>query len=313
MATNGTRRQPLNPLVRRRPPLRQALLVAEKRYSLAAPLLRRHPGVLGVGVGLRERRGLTEAEAVFVVTVGEKRDLAEGERLPREVLGIGVDVQVAAVARLARPPLPGQGIQSAESEPGCLGALGAGPDGRLWGVTAMHVIASTPPPTYFPPLQGPVPEVPVTVDGASPDIRFVLESGRLDSVSDLAWMEIRAPDTALADLRARLRALPKPLDPSAIHAKIEVGVLRGASSSPLGTFEQYPYGVKARDTGEFVTFEGLVRFRLPLDLGDSGSLIVAKDGAPIALLTLVEGNGYACGFPIHPYVVSSSRHLMGVQ
>lgn len=250
---------------------------------------------------------------MFVVTVSEKLDLVDGESVPREVLGVGVDVQVAAPARFARPLLPGQGIWSAEGEPGRLGALGVGPDGRLWGVTAMHVIALTPPPAYYPPLQGPAPTVPVAADGVSPGVGFALESGRLDSVSDLAWMEVRAPDEELAALRARLRALPKPLDPSAIHAKIEVAVLRGAAFAPLGTFEQYPYSVAAVDTGEFVKFEGLVRFRLPLGPGDSGSLIVAKDGAPIALLTLVEGNGYACGFPIHPYVASSSRQLMGVQ
>lgn len=54
------------------------------------------PGVMGVGVGLRQRRGEFTQEVCIVVTVDKKyglEDLDDDDVLPTELEGIPVDVQ----------------------------------------------------------------------------------------------------------------------------------------------------------------------------------------------------------------------------
>lgn len=53
------------------------------------------PNVVGVGVGLRMRRGQTTGEVALVVMVNRKvpdAELAQEERIPKELDGIPVDV-----------------------------------------------------------------------------------------------------------------------------------------------------------------------------------------------------------------------------
>lgn len=62
-----------------------------------AELLAR-PGVVGVGVGLRQRGGALTEEVAIIVMVKSKRALADlppGEALPAEIEGVPVDVQEA--------------------------------------------------------------------------------------------------------------------------------------------------------------------------------------------------------------------------
>lgn len=63
-----------------------------------ADQLMAYPGVVSVGVGLRQRDGALTDEVCIVVMVRHKRDpasLPPSEVLPREIEGVPVDVQEA--------------------------------------------------------------------------------------------------------------------------------------------------------------------------------------------------------------------------
>src|SRR3978361_54991 len=65
------------------------------RYEEASAFLRRFPGVLGVGVGARERRGELVPELALRVYVAEKIDealLPPSYRVPRQVFSLPTDV-----------------------------------------------------------------------------------------------------------------------------------------------------------------------------------------------------------------------------
>lgn len=87
---------------------RETLLQTQNRllasHAHARDLLRRYPGVVDVGVGVKERRGGYTDELAYRVYVREKAhalDLGADGVLPREVLGMGVDVVVAVPMRKA--------------------------------------------------------------------------------------------------------------------------------------------------------------------------------------------------------------------
>ena len=64
--------------------------------------LMRYPGVRDVGVGLKETNNRATEHIVFRVYVAEKRppsELAEGELIPAQVLGVATDVVIEAAPR----------------------------------------------------------------------------------------------------------------------------------------------------------------------------------------------------------------------
>src|SRR5690242_8609463 len=68
------------------------------RYDEASSILRQYPGVVSVGVGVRERGGELMPELAYRVYVARKIDdalLPESYRVPREVFGMRTDVIVA--------------------------------------------------------------------------------------------------------------------------------------------------------------------------------------------------------------------------
>lgn len=78
----------------------QIRYASEVKARHEADLMNR-PGVIGVGVGLRQRDGITTDEVAIVVLVEEKRppaDVPAGELLPEMVEGVPVDViEVGAI------------------------------------------------------------------------------------------------------------------------------------------------------------------------------------------------------------------------
>lgn len=65
------------------------------RQAHQAELLRL-PNVVGVGLGLRQRRGISTSRVALVVMVSRKVPLAQltpDERIPGEIDGVEVDVQ----------------------------------------------------------------------------------------------------------------------------------------------------------------------------------------------------------------------------
>lgn len=72
----------------------QIRYASEVKARHEAELMNR-PGVIGVGVGLREHEGIATGEVAIVVLVERKRPLDElppGEVLPDAVEGVPVDV-----------------------------------------------------------------------------------------------------------------------------------------------------------------------------------------------------------------------------
>ncbi|MEO8335395.1 MAG: hypothetical protein ABI664_10500 [bacterium] len=136
------------------------------RYDEAAALLRQLPGVVGVGVGARERRGELVPELAYRVYVAEKIEealLPESYRVPRDVFGMRTDVIVSpdvdlisssSSAAFVPPPrdttkyrpLQGGGqMRTATFEGdnnrgmGTLGCLAMTNDGKMVALTCQHV------------------------------------------------------------------------------------------------------------------------------------------------------------------------------
>jgi hypothetical protein len=72
----------------------QKAIDAQARYT---EMLMQKPHVVGVAVGIRETEGKSTGETCLIVMVDEKvpdEELAEEDRIPTELDGVPVDVQV---------------------------------------------------------------------------------------------------------------------------------------------------------------------------------------------------------------------------
>lgn len=112
------------------------------------------PGVLAVGVGVRERGGKLEPEICFKVTVQKKiagAKLKKKDRLPKTIMGFPVDVEETTVdtadvmdPNKYRPLIGGCQITVTNSNTATLGALATlDANGAIVGLTNYHVMVTS--------------------------------------------------------------------------------------------------------------------------------------------------------------------------
>lgn len=74
-----------------------------EKLAQAEQILKLIPGVLGVGIGFREKSGIFEDEICFIVYVEEKKSASQfpaNETIPKEILGLKTDVQAIETVSL---------------------------------------------------------------------------------------------------------------------------------------------------------------------------------------------------------------------
>ncbi len=278
---------------------------ALEHLHAAQAILRRHPGVVGVGVGVQRKRGRFRAGVVaYVVHVRRKRTPRERDRLPRELFGVKIDVVERrgggvrfAAGCFAAPT-------SDTSDYGHLGLIAKDPSGALVGLTAAHV---TVPEAY------PLNAAPGTRQDAMSCWDF---GGSTQPVGSLAEAYFdRSQDVARLTLASNSGTIDPRLD-GKVRAGAPVPV---ASLTPLKSVQlvipgiPWPQGqlTEVGYSGTFDTksdygnddFSGLCVFEFPdvtkIQPGWSGALICDSTYHPVALLSF--------GATVRPDATSSPR------
>jgi hypothetical protein len=175
-----------------------------ERAGLAhAPRLLALPGVVGVGLDWRERRGVTDPrERCVVVYVHTKRPLSRlrrGARIPRTLPldgGARVPIDVRAIGDVRRQLRGGTSLGPAGStRTGTIGAFATDlASGRTVALTAMHVVVGDAlDPVELPAADGTMPRIPLvapTDDGIGPALGALLR-GSLLAGTDAASVLVR--------------------------------------------------------------------------------------------------------------------------
>jgi hypothetical protein len=287
-----------------------SLADAHRLFGQAMPLLLAYPNVLTVGVGIRQRRQKKTGEPCFVVTVRRKHNQVR-RPLPREFLGIKVDVQVAKPGRL-RGGIAGAGECRAQGRTEC-GQIGmlCVRGGSTCALTALHVLTAERDGLSVPgsTLEGTI------VNGhcfGSPFAEIgTLIDGAFNDRTDLACVRLRTDVQASDELfgtHVRLDA-PVPFSTSLIGARVAFENPPGPSIT--GMLVEWPVSGRFQiETGTIIC-HNLAKLRMnnpSVPGGWSGGVLYAQGKTPLALLSYgsdasatTQTPAYAYGFPLAPW------------
>lgn len=270
-----------------------------------------YPGVIGVGVGLQERDGVATGRVAFIVTVRSKGNQPAKELLPRQLLGIPVDVQEERDLPKLKTVAGGQLVQQpGRPPPGRLGCLAKDAASQLYGLTAMHVLVRETGADLFPWANGPFFDVAID-QGSGQAVVGKLRAGEFTVHSDIACIELAPGTVWQRGLAGVSTVLSAPRDPGTVH--LNAGIALAPSGALIdGTVAQYPFA------GDFITdagvlaFTELMKFRVVTSNGIPGGwsgsvLFDSSTREPLALLSFgsdtSDSNGIATayGFPLFAF------------
>jgi hypothetical protein len=252
------------------------VLAANERRLLAVK------GVVGVGLGYRNKAGVPLAERCVVVFVEVKRPLTRLKRrrtrLPRflsDGAGRRLHVDVVALGQLERQVSPGDSLGPADTSgvlrTGTIGAGGVDPDGGRVVLTAMHVTGFR----EFGPASG---SVPLFSPSGTGSLLGHLERGTMTGV-DAAKVRLAAGTPALGPLPGigsvagwRPVAFPADRGTTVRLCGAVSGLQAGVIEHPMVALPQF-----GLDTA--------ILARIPSQPGDSGAALV--DGQNLVLGFLV--------------------------
>lgn len=284
------------------------LAKVERLFGQAQVVLRRYPNVVSVGVGLRKRKGKSTGEPCFVAGVTRKTDRVK-KLLPRELLGVLVDVQLvekprllASIAPAAQCGVPGR------QERGQIGVV-AQSGGKRYALTALHVLV----PERIGIDVEHSPHKGIVVEGrelgASNERIGKLVKGGFDRDEDIACIEL-ASDVEVSGVvegtSVRLKK-PRPVSTSILAQGVRVEVPGDASVT--GFLVEWPVAARFDIETGSAEFSQLAKFELRtrhVRPGWSGSVVFNDAHEPLALLSFgsdargaVPAFGY--GFPLAPH------------
>jgi hypothetical protein len=279
-------------------------------HRQAATLLRDFPNVEGVGIGYPLKNGKKERRLGIIVWVSKKRDVRAAALLPREILGVRVDVQVAPKARLLAGNRSAAGSMQCRGEGrdefGHLGMLARRPDGKPCALTTLHVLVDE----AFGDSVDAGTHRGAVVEAASFGSDFErigkLTRGAFGAHRDDALVLLDNGVSALRNLSGATTQLGDPL-PLSLHdvgAEVRVHVPEdGTISGELDGFDvAHNFDIESGSQ----TFTGLLRFSLDASSvrsGWCGSVVYAKDTlVPLAMISFgtESAPALAWGFPIAP-------------
>jgi hypothetical protein len=272
------------------------------------PILSGHPGVIGVGVGVSERHGLPTDQVAFVITVMHDVEQSALEHLPREVLGIPVDVQKSAIPTL-KSIAGGQAVQQpGQPPPGRLGCLVQDAAGQVYALTAMHALVHEHDTEIFRFANGPFFDVEVN-SGNGFNVAGRLQAGEFTRHSDIACVKLTGGSAWERGLGGTSTILTTPADPWTVSSSAGISLVVPPHGVVLGSVAQFPYdGSFATDAG-VLQFQNLMKFRVATPHGIPGgwsgsTLFRSSTREPLALLSFgsdssdAAGVAFAYGFPL---------------
>jgi hypothetical protein len=282
----------------------------------AIPILKRYPGVVGVGVGLRRDGKRHTAEAVFVVNVSKVRDGTQpGQVPPASLLGIPVDVQETGVPSLRSAICGGGDVRRhAVSELGHIALMAQDGAGTCYALTAYHVLGRE----VFGTLvrQGDPPPFGVEARMFLGSFESVgeLVAAEFDGDADIACIRLSANHSASPVLLGSNVRLLEPIDPMTLPLGSGVRMVVPGRGTLRGALVHYPVGGSFLTENGIADFTGLAQFQLAapeIPHGWSGSILFEPTNArPVAVLSFAAdgvgpgGNSYAYGFPLNAHYQS---------
>lgn len=289
----------------------KSLAEARRLFAQARIVLSAYPGVVGVGVGFKERGGISTGRPAFIVTVRSKGTHPPGEALPPNLFDIPVDVQVQAEHPKLKTVAGGQLTQQPGlPPPGRLGCLVQGTTGQIYGLTAMHVLVLEHALEVFRWSSGPFFDVAVD-QGSGLGIVGKLRAGEFTNHSDIACIELANGTAWQRGLAGLGTVLTSPADPGSVPLNAGIALVPSGSAI-AGVVSQYPYAGDFRTDAGVLPFNELMVFRIatPHGIPDGWSGSVLYDTAtrsPMALLSfgtnVSDANGLATayGFPLFAF------------
>lgn len=279
----------------------------------AIPILKRYPGVIGVGVGLRRNAKHHAAEAVFVVNVSKKRDPAKGQVPPTSVLGIPVDVQETCVPSL-RGAIAGGGEvrRHATSEVGHIALMARDGAGAEYALTAYHALGREVFGTLVRMGDPPSFDVEAQMFVGGFDTIGQLVAAEFDGDADIACVKLDAANhMASPVLFGTAVRLGVPMNPMNLQLGTGVQMVVPGAGIISGAFVHYPIGGSFLTEDGIADFTGLAQFQLAVrevPHGWSGSILFEPSSSrPIAVLSFAAdgagpgGDSYAYGFPLNAH------------
>jgi hypothetical protein len=291
--------------------LQRRLVEARFLLGRAKRELGRYPGVVAVGVGLRQRGARHWPEACFVVEVRKKGEHKPDHLLPRSCEGLPVDVQERRVLELCS--YPASKIQRVgHHEVGRTGLLVRNKDNIRFALTAMHVLG--------PDKLGKITNADTVMDvqlGTDPRAATGrLVYGVFDHNRDIACIELPGAALLSSSVGDTGFHFSEPSDLGALQVGASVGMVIGKGDVFSGTLVAYPlHNVDATfvtDLNVSVAFRNVAKFSFKMDDGAalaiqqgwSGSVIYRTDTfSPIALLSFRDDSFLnAYGFALMPAI-----------
>lgn len=277
----------------------------QQLFQQIQPVLQRYPDVLSVGVGYREG---AHGRGEPCIVVGVREGSEHAARVPRQLHGIPIDVQMVPQARLLSSLAPGAiiGVES-RIERGQLGLLGRA-NGKRCALTALHVLSRERLGLLVRgnnELEGR--KVMASRLGDAQEVSVgTLRDGVFATDEDIALVELddQVPvSTLVAGTDVSLSA-PVPMLADLIGAAVRLEVEGDASL--IGVVRNWPVTLDAEyETGRTV-FRNLIQFELDSAFvrpGWSGSVIFKREGIPLALLSFgsnrtADQPAFGYGFPL---------------
>jgi hypothetical protein len=294
-------------------PTSRGLNEARLLLGQVRPILLGYPGVISVGVGLRQEKGKLKSEIAFVVGVERKHTpRRKSEMLPAKLLGIPVDVQEIAMPTTRLSVAAGGNVRRAGfQETGHIGLMACDATGSTYVITAYHVLGREQFGTalhFGDPLSFDV-EVTNSDGGFAPAGK--LAAAEFDVDSDIACIKLNG-GVGSPFLRGTNVRPGEPMDPNVLRLPCPIRMVVPTHGVVTGELIQSPIDrLSVLTESGRASFGNLLQFRLDVSSvphGWSGSLIhLPRTRAPLALLSFaVDGDGpggssLAYGFPLNAH------------
>ena len=278
-------------------------------HSQVAALLRQYPNVKGLGIGYPTKLGKRERRVGIIVWVDKKRSVRASSQLPKEILGVRVDVQVAPSGRLVGASAQGamtcQG--QGRTEFGHIAMLARRPDGKACALTTLHVLVDE---QLGDDVDGGDHQGDVVEAGAlgqSPARIGTITRGGFSSTRDIAQVVLDPTVQTTRNLGGTSTILAAPAAVTSVDIGAAVRVVVPSEGTVDGTLDAVNVGLPFGTDQGVQEFDGLLQFGLNTAVvrkGWCGSMVFAANNrTPLAMISFGADSGpaIAWGFPVAPH------------